>query len=107
MRKKILVTFLRSGMMARRQVVEIICDRCKRTETQEDKPRPQGEQPGLVITYKGKQVQFDDFCRRCDSTVENYVNKLLKKPEDDEGVSKPAASKEKKGLLSGLGRKAG
>lgn len=93
--------------MARRQVVEIICDRCKRTETQEDKPRPQGDVPELVVIYKGVKVQFDDFCRRCAGTVENYMSKLLKKPEDDDAAEPPAVPAKKPGLLGGLGRKAG
>lgn len=87
---------LGSTKMARRQVLEVTCDRCSRTETQptdefnearganktepDDTAELQVYIPGL---QKGKIV-FTDLCRRCRTAVHNYVKQILKVPREQE-----------------------
>ena len=78
--------------MARREVIEITCDRCERTETQA---------PGMIaardkmshefsITLHGKSIQYEDLCRSCRKTLANYYDKVIKaKVEQDAPPKKP------------------
>lgn len=84
--------------MARRQVVEIQCDRCSKVEHQTDSEIKELDELELRIQYKGTTHQFSDLCRRCRGSVENLVNRLLKAYETDKddvptknpvGVHKP------------------
>ena len=75
--------------MAKRQVFEVICDRCHRTETQ---PLQAGQDnrsgPELEMTYRGKKVLYQDLCMNCQKAVENYITSLTKSKEKDE-TAKP------------------
>jgi hypothetical protein len=91
--------------MARRQVYEIVCDRCNKTETQEIKdgaPDAPGE-PELRIKLKGKpEVSYQDLCTRCRRAVEGYAGQLTMTAEKKEPTDKkePGKKAEKKpGLL--------
>jgi len=78
--------------MARREVVEIICDRCKRVETQSPSSVPDKEKVAqeLLIDFHGKKVVYEDLCRKCRKTVGNYYDKITKAPEEEEvQVKKP------------------
>ena len=72
--------------MARRQVIEVTCDRCKRTETQstdDDPDRRAKIGKELAITFHGQVFEYEDLCRRCRGAVENYFNKMTKSMEDE------------------------
>lgn len=77
--------------MARREVIEIICDRCKRVETQAPSSVPDKEKVAqeLIINFHGKKVVYDDLCRKCRKTVSNYYDKIIKAPEEEEPTKKP------------------
>ncbi len=72
--------------MARREVIEISCDRCKRIETQgktkEDIPRPE-----FTITLRGKTTSYEDLCKRCRDTLANCYSSATKAKE--EGAKPP------------------
>lgn len=64
--------------MARKQVVEIACDRCARTEYREDDP---GHVDHLAFnaSMDGMTVQFKDLCTPCLKTVKNHLEAIGKK----------------------------
>lgn len=73
--------------MARRRVVEVTCDRCKRTETQgvdEDPTLRAKVGKELVVVFHGQSIEYEDLCRRCRSAVENYYNRMTKQAEEEE-----------------------
>jgi NMD protein affecting ribosome stability and mRNA decay len=80
--------------MARREVVEIVCDRCNRTETQA--PGSVAKRDGMnfefTVNFHGKQVQYEDLCRRCRSSLSNYYDKIIKAKDDEplKAEEKPA-----------------
>lgn len=63
--------------MAKRNVVEIVCERCDRVEYV--KPDEYQEEPDLVITCGGKTVTFEDLCSSCKKTVGNLADQITKK----------------------------
>lgn len=67
--------------MARREVVEVECDRCGRTETQgpEDEGGPNSE---VSVTFHGETYTYDDLCKRCRSAVKGYFDRIAKKADD-------------------------
>jgi len=68
--------------MARREVVEITCDRCSRTETQTSTEAPKGGSPEFVGTFHGEKVSYDDLCKRCREAVSGYYSRIAKKADD-------------------------
>ncbi len=78
--------------MARRRVLEVTCDRCDRTETQE--LTEEGQDPNLVelqVTFHGESVQYGDLCNRCRSAIEGYFAQMTKQ------VAKPKVEDVPKG----------
>lgn len=69
--------------MAKRTVVEIVCERCERTEY--IKPEEHREEADLMLTFgteMGKQEVeevFDDLCSSCRKTVRNLADQITKK----------------------------
>lgn len=88
--------------MARRQVVEVICDRCGRTETQEPIQEAKAG-PELTVKFQGETKEYIDLCIRCRKACGGYFKSLTKKIEK-EPEQKPAPAPKKTGLL-GLGGK--
>lgn len=99
--------------MARRDVIEITCDRCGRTETQSstEAPKKEGEKPAPEIEaiFHGEKLVFNDLCKRCREAVKGYFSRIAKK---DEPAAEKAASvtpidpaqqpkPEKRGFLGG------
>jgi len=78
--------------MARKQVLEIKCDRCGRVETQ---PILEGEdgssKVALKLEHGGKVTEYEDLCTRCDQAIENYVKQIRKEtdPQVDEKYKEP------------------
>jgi hypothetical protein len=111
MRRLATVTFFRSGKVARREVVEITCDRCGRTETQNSEELPKLDGPELDASFHGEHITFQDLCKRCRDAVDGYFNRLAKKPLEvlekvvdleQPAEDKPAPEAKKKSFL-GLG----
>jgi len=60
--------------MARQEVVQIRCDRCKRVELQP--PQPQKAVPDFEARFLDKRLVYDDLCSRCRETITNAWNDL-------------------------------
>jgi hypothetical protein len=93
-------------MMARRQVLEVTCDRCKKTETQAVESVP-AEGAELEVTFHGQTVKYEDLCKRCRNACENYFKSMTKQVEEDEKAAEPDGATppgQPKGFL-GLGNK--
>jgi hypothetical protein len=87
MRVKRRITYLWRGKMARRQVLEVTCDRCKKTETQDIESVPEkGDE--LEVTFHGQKVKYGDLCKRCRSACENYFKSMTKQPDEEDDKSK-------------------
>lgn len=72
--------------MARKQVVEIICDRCEKQEYVS--PKDATETPDFEGQLLGEKLKYDDLCTRCKGTLRNYYAKIAKKEEaSDEAPS--------------------
>jgi hypothetical protein len=88
--------------MARRKVVEIICDRCGKTETQEPSQESKAEGAELVVEFQGRRNEYADLCLRCRKACDGYFKSLTKQLEKEESSS-PAEEKKR---IFGLGGKA-
>lgn len=65
--------------MARQSMVEVQCDRCQRKEYRpSDTVIKKEGHPDLTLSFKGKQVLFDDLCEVCQGSVNNYVESIAK-----------------------------
>jgi len=91
--------------MARRQVVEVICDRCGKTETQEPSQEAKSGDgvPELVVQFQAERHEYTDLCVRCRDACENYFKSITKQTEKE----KEAPPAKKTGLLGLGGRKTG
>lgn len=78
--------------MARREVIEITCDRCGRTETQSSTETPKGGSPEIDATFHGEKVRFNDLCKRCREAVTGYFTRIAKKVEDSEKAAPAKAA---------------
>jgi len=87
--------------MARRQVVEIVCDRCGKLENQ----IPEGSAPAapeLDLVFRGGKLTYQDLCQNCRKAVANYIQKISKEGEARPPAEKAPEQPAKKGLLSRL-----
>lgn len=86
--------------MARREVIEVTCDRCGKVETQTTSELRQDVSSELAVTFHEETVSFGDLCRRCRVAVDGYFKKLVKKAEEEKS---PESQPEKKSsrLFSG------
>ena len=98
--------------MARRKVLEVTCDRCNRTETQQMPDDPmEGHEVELSIRFRGEEHRFSDLCTRCREACANYFKSITKQRDDKEEAENPEPPSEtdpeakKKGGF--LGRVAG
>jgi hypothetical protein len=80
--------------MARREVIEITCGRCGKVETQtaEELPKEDGNKLEFQLRFQGKKISYDDLCRRCRRTLENYVEKITMPPPKEREVKNPAGA---------------
>jgi len=93
--------------MARRQVVEVTCDRCKKTETQDTESAPT-EGKELEVHFRGQSVNYADLCKRCRSACENYFKSMTKQVEEvEDPKEKVAQPPGKPGNFLGMGKKTG
>ena len=85
--------------MARRQVLEVQCDRCGKVETQET-PKSTGTtipEQELQVSFRGQSMEYGDLCVRCRSACENYFKSMTKQLDPDQ------PEEPKKKSLLGLG----
>ena len=75
--------------MARREVIEITCDRCTRTETQ-DKDSGNIPSPELQVTFHGASFSYEDLCKRCRAAVAGYFGQMTKQKKEEETQSPEA-----------------
>lgn len=61
--------------MARQEVVQVRCDRCKRVELR-PAPLPPKEKPDLVLEFGGKKIVFEDLDLPCRAACERIVKEL-------------------------------
>ena len=86
--------------MARKQVVEITCDRCQRVENQEVLTAAPTDKE-LSVSFHGQFFEYQDLCRRCRDACGNYFRSITKQPEEEKAQAAPIPP-EKSGFL-GLG----
>lgn len=60
--------------MARQEVVQIQCDRCKRVEL--IPPGPKRTEPLLLLNFKNVTIKYDDICPRCEQAIERIIRDL-------------------------------
>lgn len=94
--------------MARREVIEIICDRCSRTETQEPLTEAAITKAEfeLKVTFHDQSVQYQDLCKRCRKACEGYFKSMTKQVEQEEKLVEDGTP-ERKGMFGLGGKKAG
>lgn len=73
--------------MARREVIEIVCDRCNKKDLQQKEQL--SEEPELVATFLGQKTEYKDLCVKCRDAVKGYFSRMTKR--DDEEKAAPAA----------------
>jgi hypothetical protein len=86
--------------MARREVIEITCDRCSKTETQPKSSEPI-QTPELRITFHGVTTEYGDLCVRCRSAVENYFKSMTKRNDEEEKAQGKPDEPAKTGFFGG------
>lgn len=67
--------------MARKQVVEIKCDRCPRTEyTSEDKvpKKPEGQRFLFAGRFGATKIEYEDLCSVCMQIVSTRFDEIKK-----------------------------
>ena len=65
--------------MARREVIEVVCDRCTKKDLQDKKEL--SDEPEIEISLRGKVITYTDLCARCRDAVTSYVNRITKEEE--------------------------
>lgn len=84
--------------MARREVIEVTCDRCSKTETQEPSEAGKAYETELTVTFEGETAEYKDLCMRCRKACDGYFKSLTKQHD---GKDEP--EQDKKTGMFGLG----
>lgn len=95
--------------MARQSVIEVVCDRCGRVETQETSKvfnppdsmaklwsSPGGDPLEVTFRFRDQEVSYEDLCGSCRKTIENKFESIVAvTPESRarEGKKKEEAAK--------------
>lgn len=103
--KRATTLYLVGGKMARREVVEVLCDRCKRVDlVPKNEAPPEGAEPFFKIQLGDQSVAYVDLCRKCREALTGYFKHCtLVKKDDAEQPAKPVEavqSVQTKGILS-------
>ncbi len=61
--------------MARQEVIQVRCDRCKRTELQLANPTAKTD-PDFRAKFGGIELKYDDLCTHCRETVQRVWTEL-------------------------------
>ena len=67
--------------MARREVLEIVCDRCGKKDLQTKDQL--SDEPELVATFRGQKTEYKDLCLRCRDAVMGYFNRMTKRDDEE------------------------
>jgi hypothetical protein len=90
--------------MAKREVVEVTCDRCKKTETQgKDEGVTDGVEFEGALQVPGSpklSIKYADLCRNCRRSVRNYFNRIAKVEEEKDEEKKVEKKPEIKSVIS-------
>ncbi len=70
----------------RAEVVQIRCDRCKRTELRAPDSVPQKSEPDFHARLKGRELIYEDTCTRCAEALNNIWKAL---EEWDRPINQP------------------
>jgi hypothetical protein len=60
--------------MARQEVIQVRCDRCKRVELQP--PQPQKAHPDFEARFLETRLVYEDICTSCQETLKNVWKDL-------------------------------
>lgn len=60
--------------MARCEVVQVQCDRCKRVDLRT--PTPPKAKPDFELFFLGRHVKFDDLCERCKPAISRLITHI-------------------------------
>ncbi len=74
--------------MARKNVVEINCDRCERVEYLD--PETTKMALGLELSFQGEELVWPDLCSACHKAVGNYIKQIKRETKKDEPETVPA-----------------
>jgi hypothetical protein len=72
--------------MARREVIEVVCDRCKKVETQPTDGK-KVVVPELKVNFQGEEHTYSDLCTRCRDTIKNYFKGMTLQKQSGSEVS--------------------
>jgi len=78
--------------MARREVLEIVCDRCQKKDLQTKEQL--SEEPELVATFRGQKTEYKDLCIRCRDAVMGYFNRMTKRDDEEKKPDVQASTAE-------------
>lgn len=70
----------------RAEVVQIRCDRCKRTELRAPSEAAPKTEPDFKAVFKGKILVYEDVCSRCEEALLNVWKEL---EEWDRPINQP------------------
>lgn len=71
--------------MAKRKVLEVVCDRCHKTETVAISETNEAPTP-FILKFKVWSAEWNDLCTSCHKTVTNYVLSILKVAKKEDGT---------------------
>jgi hypothetical protein len=92
--------------VAKTQLVEVRCDRCKRKEYLKPDAKPKDNNLpaiSLLLSLPGSppvEVKFTDLCEPCQRTIANHVDQIIKAPK---GMSPDRKAKKKDPPKDGKG----
>ena len=88
--------------MSKREVIEVLCDRCKKVEVVSKESVKGGNEPEFALKFNGKQATYTDLCSRCRETLSGLYKKLtLQQPDEVKDAAVPSSDgPQKNGLLS-------
>lgn len=75
--------------MAKKNVIEVTCDRCARVEYID--PETTKLAGGLDLTFAGEKIAFPELCSRCGKAIANYIKQIKRagKEEIEESPTSP------------------
>ena len=65
--------------MGRAKVVEVVCDRCGRTEHRPEAEWTEDKPPDFEGSFKGASVVYEDLCQPCEVIVGNNWSDTTRK----------------------------
>ena len=85
--------------MARREVIELVCDRCGKKDLQEKAELL--ETAELEVNFRGKRYTYKDLCSRCREAVQGYFMRMTKQEEEPKKTEEKVESKPQMAVVEG------